>query len=207
MSYTKYPKGSEWRKWDLHVHTPLTKINDCYNGDSDEDRWDCFCEKIEESDVRVLGITDYFSVENFFVFIEKFRAKYQDSKKVFFPNIELRLEVSVGRDAKEVNIHVIFSDSVQRQEIESFLLKLNTRQSNNGASVPCTNLSNQSDFESATVDYKDLRKVLEEVFGKNVCYLLVAASNDLRPERNGPPRKQITTDEIDKVCDAFFSCQ
>ncbi len=207
MSYTKYTKGSEWRKWDLHIHTPFTKLNDQYNVNSGEDKWDRFCDKVEESDVMVFGITDYFSVENYFTFIDKFRAKYSDSKKVFLPNIELRLEVSVGRDAKEVNIHVIFSDSVKRQDIESFLLKLNTSKSINGASVPCKNLSSKNDFKSATVDYKDLRKILVEVFGNNVCYLLVAASNDLRPERDGPPRKQITTDEIDKECDVFFSCQ
>lgn len=36
MSYTKYLKGSEWRKWDLHVHTPLTKLSDQYNGGASE---------------------------------------------------------------------------------------------------------------------------------------------------------------------------
>src|SRR5512133_2639435 len=25
-----FPRGSEWRKWDLHVHTPGTKISDGY---------------------------------------------------------------------------------------------------------------------------------------------------------------------------------
>ena len=23
--YTKFKRGSEWRKWDLHIHTPETK--------------------------------------------------------------------------------------------------------------------------------------------------------------------------------------
>jgi len=26
----KYPRGAEWRKWDLHVHTPNTKLDDRY---------------------------------------------------------------------------------------------------------------------------------------------------------------------------------
>ena len=30
-----YPRGSEWRKWDLHVHTPLS-IEQHYGGDQDE---------------------------------------------------------------------------------------------------------------------------------------------------------------------------
>lgn len=24
-AYTKYDRGSEWRRWDLHIHTPETK--------------------------------------------------------------------------------------------------------------------------------------------------------------------------------------
>ena len=55
-----YPRGSEWRKWDLHLHTPGTKKNDQYRLDSG-DVWDEFCQKLKSSDVKVFGITDYFS--------------------------------------------------------------------------------------------------------------------------------------------------
>jgi hypothetical protein len=24
MTYNNYPSGSQWRKWDLHVHTPAS---------------------------------------------------------------------------------------------------------------------------------------------------------------------------------------
>ena len=30
----KYQKGSEWRKWDLHLHAPATKLHNNYGGDS-----------------------------------------------------------------------------------------------------------------------------------------------------------------------------
>lgn len=202
MNYTKYPKGSEWRKWDLHVHTPDTKLSDQYNIDNG-DNWEYFCERIEESDVSVFGVTDYFSAENYFTFIDKFKTKYPHSKKVFFPNIEMRLEVSVGRNANEVNIHVIFSDEVKQSEIEKFLSGLKTTQSRNGATVSCKDLSS-NEFQGASIRHGELRRALESVFGNNICYLLIAASNDLRPEKDGPPRKLNITDEIDKVCDAFF---
>ena len=26
----RFPRGSEWRKWDLHIHPPGTKLNDGY---------------------------------------------------------------------------------------------------------------------------------------------------------------------------------
>ena len=27
-----YERGSEWRRWDLHMHTPGTQKNDQYSG-------------------------------------------------------------------------------------------------------------------------------------------------------------------------------
>lgn len=201
------PRGSIWRKWDLHLHTPFTKLNNCYSI-REGDVWEKFCEKIEKSDVRVFGITDYFSVENYFVFIEKFRAKYPDSKKVFFPNIELRLEVSVNRAAEEIHLHVIFNNKISKHEIEKFLAELKTTRTRNNANVSCKDLSSNDDFERASVRHADLRKKLENVFGNNVCYIIVAASNNsgLRPDTESP-RKLNITDEIDKVCDAFFGGQ
>ena len=200
--------GSDWRKWDLHVHTPNTKLSDNYKSTDGTDLWDNFCESIEKSDVEVIGITDYFSTENYFTFLEKFKAKYPQSKKRIFPNIELRLEVSVNKNAEEVNLHIVFSDKTEKEKIESFLSKLNTNINKNGASVSCKDISTKTDCESAGIDYKILRKKLKEVFGDDESYLIFGASNNagLRPDNNSP-RKLNITDEIDKICDGFFGGQ
>ena len=80
-------KGAIWRKWDLHLHTPETKLNpNGYELNDGDDKWIKYCDIIENSDVEVFGITDYFSVENYFRFKEIFSQKYPDSKKVFFLN-------------------------------------------------------------------------------------------------------------------------
>ena len=205
---TKPNIGSEWRKWDLHVHTPNTKLSDNFKSTDGTDLWDKFCESLENSDIEVIGITDYFSAENYFTFIKKFKTKYPQSKKRFFSNIELRLEVSVNKNAEEVNLHIVFSDKAEKEKIESFLSKLNTNISKNGASVSCRDISTQTDCESAGIDYKILRKKLKEVFGDDDCYLIFGASNNagLRPDNNSP-RKLNITDEIDKICDGFFGGQ
>ncbi len=49
MSYTKYKRGSEWRKWDLHIHTPGTKKNDQFEGSSLEDKWEKYVLSINTS--------------------------------------------------------------------------------------------------------------------------------------------------------------
>lgn len=200
-------KGSYWSKWDLHIHTPNTKLSDHYAAVDGDEIWKTFCEKIEQSDVSAFGITDYFSVENHFTFLEKHKAYFPDSKKVFFPNIELRLDVSVNKSAEEVNIHVIFSNepNVTKAKIDEFLLKLKTSITVNSTTVSCKNLNSKDDFEKATVNYSNIRLVLKEIFGKDECYLLLAAANNtgLRPDTSSP-RKLNLTDEIDKICDGFF---
>ena len=49
--------GSIWRRWDPHIHTPGTVLNDQFG---DEEAWEDFLQRIEESNplIEVLGITD-----------------------------------------------------------------------------------------------------------------------------------------------------
>jgi hypothetical protein len=198
-------KGSIWRKWDLHIHTPFTKLNDNYIQQDGEDLWVTFCNKIENSDVEILGITDYFCANNYFTFIEKHKELYPNSKKVFFPNVEFRLEVSVNQKAEEVNAHVIFSNDVPKEKIDELLQKLNTNITRLGAKITCKGLSGKPDFECAGIKYDEIKSKLIEIFGTQKCYILVAAANNsgLRPDTNSP-RKLNVTDEIDKLCDSFF---
>jgi hypothetical protein len=47
--------GSEWRRWDLHVHTPETILNNQF-GD-----WEEYLKTVEaHPDVKVLGVTDSY---------------------------------------------------------------------------------------------------------------------------------------------------
>ena len=34
-----YPRGSEWRKWDLHIHTPETLKEDEFEGLTPEEKF------------------------------------------------------------------------------------------------------------------------------------------------------------------------
>lgn len=46
-------RGSEWRRWDLHVHTPGTALEDNYG------TWEEYIAAIAaQSAVRVIGVTD-----------------------------------------------------------------------------------------------------------------------------------------------------
>jgi hypothetical protein len=43
--YNKYPKGSEWRKWDLHIHAPSSALNNQFDGQTEEEKWEKYFEK------------------------------------------------------------------------------------------------------------------------------------------------------------------
>jgi predicted ATPase len=206
-----WPRGSEWRKWDLHLHAPGTKLNDNFKVD-DGDVWDEYCRRLHESDVQVFGITDYFSADGFFSASSKFRDRYADSGKVLLPNIELRINDVVNREQEEVNIHLIFNPFRTDHEdgIRSFLRSLKTSKTDAaGRNVTASELTQTAQFEEATTTRAFINAALEDTYGKGAelldCVLIVAAANNdgIRAER-GKKRKLLITDEIDKFSNAFF---
>jgi len=206
-----WPRGSEWRKWDLHLHAPGTKLDDQYNVDRG-DVWDEYCRRLYESDVQVFGITDYFSAGCYFSVCEKFHQRYADSEKVFLPNIELRTNDVVNREQEEVNIHLIFTPFQPDYEakIRLFLQSLKTSKTDNvSRNIMASELTKKTHFEEATTTRTFIREALESTYGKDAdlldCVLIITASNNdgIRAER-GKKRKLLITDEIDKFSDAFF---
>lgn len=138
--------GSIWRKWDFHVHTPYSILNNNYGfnpfeieGDELETAFGDFFKRLfteaVENNIAAIGITDYFMIEGY-KRIKEYLASPEKMKILFpdvelrskveriyvFPNIELRLDTFVGRDSSSVNYHVIFSDAVSERAIEQNFL-------------------------------------------------------------------------------------
>jgi predicted metal-dependent phosphoesterase TrpH len=82
MAFTS-KRGSVWRRWDLHIHTPGTQLSDAYTAEG-QDVWDKYLDELEASNVQVFGLTDYFSCENYFIAVEKYHKRFSEGKKVFF---------------------------------------------------------------------------------------------------------------------------
>jgi hypothetical protein len=132
------PRGSEWRRWDLHVHTPYSALNNGFGNDFDAYAKAVF-EGAIKKEIAVIGITDYFTIRGY----RELRDLQEDNKRLtellgdgladrarqilLLPNIELRLRdiVRVGEKEARINLHIIFSDEVSPQEIqEKFLQRL-----------------------------------------------------------------------------------
>ena len=117
-------RGSEWRIWDLHVHTPLS-IENNYGCANDEEGWNKYITALEQlpSDIKVLGINDYLFIDGY----KKVKA-YKDSGRLtnielLLPVVEFRLAKFCGhKQFKRINFHVIFSNEVPADVIQSQFL-------------------------------------------------------------------------------------
>jgi hypothetical protein len=132
-----YPRGSEWRKWDLHVHTPASVLRNEFGSD-----WDTYVvslfKKAIENGISAIGVTDYYLPEGYKIL----RTEYLDNpsklsslfdseeleaiKKIkVFPNIEFRItKLVLGKEKdlswnRKVNYHVILADDISVDKIES----------------------------------------------------------------------------------------
>lgn len=109
----EYTRGSEWRRWDFHLHTPDTKKNDQFQANG-EGKWELFYKNITDyigdktnpqKTIAAVGITDYFSVENYRkVISDGILARQID---FIFPNIELRCLPL--KDGIKMNVHLLIN--------------------------------------------------------------------------------------------------
>lgn len=112
MNTNKVNRGSEWRKWDLHIHTPLSICQD-YGGDSEE-VWENFITSLEQlpHDVKVIGITDYYFIDGYEKIMEyKFKGRLSNIFKIF-PILEFRIDTfGSGNENKlqKINLHILFN--------------------------------------------------------------------------------------------------
>lgn len=123
----KYPKGSEWRKWDLHVHTP-SSIYHKY-GVNTEETWEKYIDDLEKlpSDFSVLGINDYFFIDGYERLVnEKTNNGKLKNIDLLLPVVEFRIEKFAGINfgqLKRINLHVIFSNELTIETIKSQFLQ------------------------------------------------------------------------------------
>lgn len=174
-------RGSEWNRWDLHIHTPNTKLHDNFE-DSDGNKasesknskiWKEYCKKLNDSGIKCFGITDYFSVENY-LFLNENRNNFGlDNSIILFPNIELRVAGLVSKSKnkgshRHVNVHVIFPENSTQGELEKFLSNLRVEKSDGSELNFKDNLNEiiEKDQFSYVPTYKDMESALKKSLGE-----------------------------------------
>jgi ABC-type cobalamin/Fe3+-siderophores transport system ATPase subunit len=208
----RFPRGSQWRKWDLHVHHPETKLaNEFSKNSSGETDWGRFCELLHNSDVDAIGITDYFSLNGFFIFADEYKRLYPDCEKVFFPCLEMRLSESVNSSGEYVDVHLIFKPDLTRDTADRFLQALKCHLENDGGSNLSLSDLQGAQYEQATVTRNNIDTAVASVFcfGEGVShtdYLLKIVpieGNGIRTKGDSGRRDSLA-DSIHKWSDAFL---
>lgn len=196
------------------------------NNPSRKDKLDYFCEILENSDVSVIGITDYFDYKSSKETIDYFNKKYPDSQKTLLYNIELRLDLSVHKSGSYINIHLLFSEEISTIQIENFICSTEITSSyadevQKLSSVRDMKLKDHEDkydtdaLDSVMISFDKLIHQLESNFGKNYndkVILIASGRNDglsqgsIRDKSKfNKPRSNALIDRIDKKCNAIFA--
>ena len=122
-----FERGSEWRKCDLHIHTPLS-IKNNYGGNTNE-VWDKFISDLENTtnypEGSVIGISDYYFLDGYDKVMEYKNSGRLSNISKIFPVIELRLKEFGGSNNKisRINFHVLFNpDKYTSQQIQDHFI-------------------------------------------------------------------------------------
>lgn len=122
----QYPlnSGSNWLRWEPHVHAPGTIFNDQFKGD-----WPNYLDALEtaEPPIKALAVTDYYLLDTYrMVCAEKINGRLAGCDLIF-PNVELRLDVGTAKSW--INFHLLVSpeDDNHIGELSRFLARLSFR--------------------------------------------------------------------------------
>jgi hypothetical protein len=126
-------RGSTWRRWDLHVHTPDSFAHQYsfLNAEDAEEYgnsiWEKYVDELEHvKDISVLGATDYFCIDGYERLLDYRRGGRLRNFDLVLPNVEFRLDTFIG--GRRLNYHVILSDEVEADIIrKDFLEELHVR--------------------------------------------------------------------------------
>ena len=110
-----FKRGSEWRIWDLHVHSPAS-------GFGTESDYPNFISNLKSSIADVIGINDYSTIEGYSKIIELGGVE----GKVLFPVVEFRMNNKINHKSStatdggvSINFHIIFDNQLTIKQINT----------------------------------------------------------------------------------------
>jgi len=122
-----FERGSEWRQWDLHVHTPASfywkgaKFDADPNSAHNRGLVDQMIGALNAAPPAVFALMDYWTFDGWFALQRRLKEDGAPKlNKTVFPGIELRLMAPMNTPGKRLNAHVLFSDHTPDQTLHDF---------------------------------------------------------------------------------------
>ena len=201
---TAYPRGSEWRKWDLHIHSPINRIKNQFNND-----WKAYASALNEADIAVIGLTNYFCFSKDEIEKSRKLLAANEFSGTVLPNLEFRISVE-NKEGNYINIHALFSENILTKDINRAFEKLElTNTEADGGRLYCADEDLQRaglDYEKILVDFKQLTDCIDKHFVYNKDVILIACPRgygNFRPQTGDGRGTQLAI-EIDKKVSALF---
>ena len=117
-------RGSEWRRWEPHIHAPGTAMNNQFSGPN---AWDDYLAALERATpvIEAIAVTDYYVTATYEEVLRHKAAGRLPATKLIFPNVELRLDVATAKGGF-VNLHLFVSpeDPQHIEELRRLLSRL-----------------------------------------------------------------------------------
>ena len=117
-------RGSEWRRWEPHIHAPGTAMNNQFSGPT---AWDDYLTALEQATppIEAIAVTDYYVTDTYEEVLRHRSAGRLPRAKLVFPNVELRLDVATAKGGF-VNLHLFVSpeDPNHVEELRRLLSRL-----------------------------------------------------------------------------------
>jgi len=117
-------RGSEWRRWEPHIHAPGTVMNNQFNG---QNAWGDYLTALERATpvIEAVAVTDYYVTDTYEEVLRHKATGRLPNAQLVFPNVELRLDVATAKGGF-VNLHLFVSpeDPQHLEELRRLLSRL-----------------------------------------------------------------------------------
>jgi len=214
-------RGSEWRRWEPHIHAPGTVLNNQFGGG---DPWEAYIAALEAASPRIeaIAVTDYYVTDSYEEVRRRKDAGRLPHVQLLFPNIELRL--TAAAKSGFINLHLLVSpeDPGHVAEIHRILKRL--RFIAHGDSFDCSRdelirlgkkanpaiIDDRAALAHGATQVKVSIDQLREVIGQsdwakaNILIAVAAGSGDGTSGLQDPADKTVR-EEIEKLARVIFS--
>lgn len=198
-------KGSEWNKWDLHIHSPVTWQANGYASQCDIAR---YVQLLGEKQLSLIAVTNYFYFRQNELEMIREEIARQNLNITVLGNVEFRLDQQ-NKAGDFINVHILFSDRISTERINEALSRFPLRLTDGDRkAIYCCEKSvakSGHGVDTIVVAFSTLLEHLSASFRPFRDYLVAVCPNGYggyRPDANG--RSAAIATEIDRQGQMIF---